>query len=90
LHCTSDAAPGRIEVQELNRELFTWLVSLGTKVLQARAYDRSAQLLQAARELGAGLDNAALIQAEADLQAAREQNPTPAKLIRQKIIPLDR
>jgi hypothetical protein len=45
----------------------------GKLALRARAYERSAQLLGAAREVGAASDPAALVQAELELKAAREE-----------------
>jgi len=48
-------APERPEVQELAREVFKRMLQKGRAAMLAKAYERSAQMLQAAREIGAGL-----------------------------------
>ena len=65
--------PNRPEVEELSRALSTRLLSSSKQAMAAKAYDRSAQLLAGAREVGARYNESAIAQAEADLAAARDQ-----------------
>ncbi len=65
--------PNRPEVEELSRALSTRLLNSSKQAMAAKAYDRSAQLLAGAREVGARYNEAAIVQAEADLAAARDQ-----------------
>jgi len=67
-----DATPNRPEVEELSRTLSTRLVNSSKQAMAAKAYDRSAQLLAASREVGARYNEAAIAQAEHELTAARE------------------
>ena len=60
------------QVQELSRAVADNLLQKGRAALRATAYERSAQLLSAARELGPVSDPAALEKAESDLRRARE------------------
>jgi TonB family protein len=68
------AAPNRPEVDELARTLSTRLLDSGRQAMNAKAYDRSSQLIAAAKDVGQRLNGPAIAQAEADLIAAREQN----------------
>jgi TonB family protein len=67
------ATPNRPEVEELSRALSTRLINSGKQAMAAKAYDRSAQLIAGAREVGARYNEPAIAQAEADLASAREQ-----------------
>lgn len=69
-----DAAPTRPEVEELSRTLSTRLINSSKQAMAAKAFDRSAQLLAASREIGARYNEAAIAQAERDLTASRDQN----------------
>lgn len=66
-------APTRAEVEELSRGLSTRLMDSSKQAMAAKAFDRSTQLLAAAREVGARYNEAAIAQAERELSAAREQ-----------------
>lgn len=68
------AAPNRPEVDELSRTLSTRLLDSGRQAMNAKAYDRSSQLILAAKDVGQRFNGPAISQAEADLIAAREQN----------------
>jgi TonB family protein len=67
------AAPNRPEVEELSRALSTRLLEVGKQAMNAKAFDRSAQLIAGARDVGARYNEAAIAQAERDLTLAREQ-----------------
>jgi len=73
LHQVIAATPNRPEVEELSRALSTRLINSGKQAMAAKAYDRSAQLIAGAREVGARYNEPAIAQAEADLASAREQ-----------------
>lgn len=64
--------PNHPAVEELSRLLTQRLLEVGRQAMEAKAYDRSAQLIGAARGLGARYDEAAIARAERDLAAARE------------------
>lgn len=68
------AAPNRPEADELARMLSTRLLDSGRQAMNAKAYDRSSQLILAAKDVGQRFNGPAIAQAEADLIAAREQN----------------
>jgi protein TonB len=68
------ATPNRPEVEELSRALSTRLLNSSKQATTAKAYDRAAQLLAAAREVGARYNEAPIAQAEAELATAREQS----------------
>ena len=74
LAALSSLAPSRPEVEELSRTLSNRLINSSRQAMAAKAYDRSAQLLAASREVGARYNEAAISQAERDLTAAREQS----------------
>jgi hypothetical protein len=63
------------KVLALTRILFVRMLDKGRVTMRARAFERCAQWLQAAREVGAGLDgsDSALDQAETELSTARQQ-----------------
>jgi hypothetical protein len=65
------------EVQKLTRDLFDGLLKKGNLAMRARAFDRSSQLLRAAREVGAIFSDPALEQAESELSTTRKQYPDP-------------
>jgi TonB family protein len=77
----SAAAPGRAEVEELSRTLSTRLLDSGKQAMAAKAFDRSAQLIAAAREIGARFNEAGITQAESDLAAARNDNALQTNII---------
>jgi TonB family protein len=70
------AAPTRPEVEELSRALSTRLLDISKQATAAKAYDRAAQLIAGARDVGARYNEAAIAQAEADLSAVREASAT--------------
>jgi TonB family protein len=65
-------APGHPAVEELSRALSTRLLDVAKQAMNAKAYDRSSQLIAGAREVGARYNEAGIAQAERDLAAARE------------------
>jgi TonB family protein len=73
LNSLRTAAPNRPEVEELSRALSTRLLEVGKQAMNAKAFDRSAQLIAGARDVGARYNEAAIAQAERDLTLAREQ-----------------
>lgn len=68
------AAPTRPEVEELSRALATRLLTSGRQAMAAKAFDRSAQLIAASRDVGASYIGADISRAEIDLAAAREEH----------------
>src|SRR5690606_26238142 len=66
------AAPNAPEFEELSRALTTRLVEAGRMAMTASVFDRSAQLIAAARDVGARFDEASIAQAERELIAARD------------------
>lgn len=75
------AAPTRPEVEELSRALSTKLISVSKQAMAAKAFDRSAQLLAGAREVGARYNESDIAQAERELSAAREQNAAQNSIV---------
>jgi TonB family protein len=73
--------PNRPEVEELSRALSTRLLNSGKQAMAAKAYDRSAQLLAASREVGARYNEAPMAQAEAELTAARDQGAALSNIV---------
>ena len=65
-------APNRPEADELARTLSTRLLDSGKQAMNAKAFERSAQLIAAAKDVGQRFNGAAISQAEADLTAARD------------------
>jgi TonB family protein len=76
-----NAAPNRPEVEEFSRLLSTRLLDKGRSAMKAKAYERSAQLLTAAREVGARYNEAALAAAEGELNTAREETAQQSTII---------
>lgn len=76
-----NAAPTHPAVEELSRALATRLLDSGKQAMAAKAFDRSAQLLAASREIGARFNEAALSQAERDLASARQQNALQTNIV---------
>ena len=70
------AAPTRPEVEELSRALSTRLIDVSKQATAAKAYDRAAQLIAGARDVGARYNEAAIAQAELELASAREASAT--------------
>lgn len=64
-------APNHPAVEELSRALTARLLEVGKQAMNAKAYDRSAQLIAAARSVGARYSESAIAQAERELDAAR-------------------
>jgi TonB family protein len=75
------AAPGRAEVEELSRSLSSRLLDSGKQATAAKAFDRAAQLIAAAREIGARFNEAAIAQAESELTAARDRNALMTNIV---------
>ncbi|MBM0103960.1 TonB family protein [Steroidobacter sp. S1-65] len=75
------AAPNRAEVEELSRTLSTRLLDSGRQAMNAKAFDRSAQLIAAARDVGARYNGAAITQAENELAAARDANSQQTNIV---------
>jgi TonB family protein len=73
--------PNRPEVEELARALSTRLLNSGKQAMAAKAFERSAQLIAAAREVGARYNEAAIAQAESDLSAARDQSAQLSNIV---------
>ncbi|HEY5761365.1 MAG TPA: energy transducer TonB [Steroidobacter sp.] len=75
------AAPNRPEVDDLSRTLSTRLLDSGKQAMNAKAFDRSSQLIAAAKDVGQRFNGPAISQAEADLIAAREQNSQQSNVV---------
>jgi TonB family protein len=65
-------APNHPAVEELTRALTTRLLDVSKQAMNAKAFDRSGQLISAARDIGARYNEAGIAQAEAALLTARE------------------
>lgn len=76
-----NVAPNRPEVEDFSRQLSTRLLEKGKSAMRAKAYERSAQMLTAAREVGARYNETAVAQAETELNAAREENALQTNII---------
>jgi TonB family protein len=74
-------APNRPEVDELSRTLSQRLLDSGRQAMNAKAYERSAQLIAAAKDVGQRFNGAAISQAEADLTAARDANSQQTNVV---------
>jgi TonB family protein len=74
-------APNRPEVEELSRALTTRLLDISKQAAAAKAFDRAAQLIAGAREVGARYNEAAIAQAERELLAARELNAAETSIV---------
>jgi TonB family protein len=66
------AAPNHPAVEELSRALTTRLLDVSKQAMNAKAFDRSGQLIAAARDIGARYNETGIAQAERDLTAARD------------------
>jgi TonB family protein len=66
------AAPNHAAVEELSRALTTRLLDVSKQAMNAKAFDRSGQLITAARDIGARYNETGIAQAERDLATARE------------------
>lgn len=75
------AAPNRPEVDELSRTLSTRLLDSGRQAMNAKAFERSSQLIAAAKDVGQRFNGAAISQAEADLTAARDANSQQTNIV---------
>ena len=69
-----NTAPTRPEVEELSKQLTNRLLESGKGATAAKAFPRAEQLIAAARDVGLRYNEAAIVQAEKDLAAAREAN----------------
>jgi outer membrane biosynthesis protein TonB len=74
-------APNHPAVDELSRALTTRLLDVSKQAMNAKAYDRSAQLIAGAREVGARYNEAGVAQAELDLAAAREATSVQTSIV---------
>lgn len=75
------AAPNRPEADELARTLSGRLVDVSKQAMNAKAFERSAQLLAAAKDVGQRFNGAAISQAEADLTAARDATAAQTNIV---------
>jgi TonB family protein len=75
------AAPNRPEVEELSRTLSTRLLDSGRQAMNAKAFERSSQLIAAAKDVGQRYNGAAISQAEADLTAARDATAAQTNIV---------
>lgn len=75
------AAPNRPEVEELSRALTTRLLTAGRQAMGAKAFDRSAQLIAAAREVGAQYMGGDVSRAETELTQAREEHALMSNIV---------
>jgi TonB family protein len=74
-------APNRAEVEDLSRQLATRLLDSSKQAMAVKAFDRAAQLISAARDIGARYNEAAIAQAERDLAAGREANALQTNVV---------
>ncbi|WP_116807838.1 energy transducer TonB [Steroidobacter cummioxidans] len=75
------AAPNRPEVDELSRTLSTRLLDSGRQAMNAKAFERSSQLIAAAKDVGQRFNGPAIAQAEADLTSARDANQQQTNIV---------
>jgi TonB family protein len=75
------AAPNRPEGDELARALSQRLLDTGKQAMNAKAFERSAQLIAAAKDVGQRFNGAAISQAEADLTAARDASAAQTNIV---------
>jgi len=75
------AAPNHPAVEELSRSLTARLLDSGRQATVAKAFDRAAQLIAAARDVGARYDEATIAQAERDLASAREAHALETNVV---------
>ncbi|HEX7013714.1 MAG TPA: TonB family protein [Steroidobacteraceae bacterium] len=74
-------APNHPAVEELSRSLTERLLDSGRQATAAKAFDRAAQLIAAAREVGARYEEATIAQAERDLASAREAHALETNVV---------
>ena len=74
-------APNHPAVEELSRALTTRLLDVAKQAMNAKAYDRSAQLIGGARDVGARYNEAGIAQAERDLATAREATALQTNIV---------
>lgn len=75
------AAPNRPEADELARTLSQRLLDGGKQAMNAKAFERSAQLIAAAKDVGQRFNGAAISQAEADLTTARDASAAQTNIV---------
>lgn len=75
------AAPTRPEVEELSRALSTRLLNSGRQAMAAKAFDRSAQLIAASRDVGAAYIGGDIARAETELTQAREEHAMATSIV---------
>jgi TonB family protein len=75
------AAPNRPEVDDLAKGLSQRLLDVSRQAMNAKAFERSGQLLAAAKDVGARFNGAAISQAEADLTAARDATAAQTNIV---------
>jgi TonB family protein len=76
-----DAAPDQPEVEELSRALSTRLLNSGRQAMAAKAFDRSAQLIAASREVGGAYIGGDISKVEAELMASREEHAMATNIV---------
>jgi len=75
------AAPNRPEADDLARTLSNRLLDSGRQAMAAKAFERSAQLIAAAKDVGQRFNGGAISQAEADLAAARDATAAQTNIV---------
>jgi TonB family protein len=75
------AAPNRPEADELARTLSTRLLDSGRQAMNAKAFERSSQLIAAAKDVGQRFNGPAIAQAESDLTSARSASDTMTSIV---------
>ena len=75
------AAPNRPEIEELSKALSTRLLNSGRQAMAAKAFDRSAQLIAASREVGGAYLGGDISKAETELTAAREEHAMATNIV---------
>jgi TonB family protein len=74
-------APNRPEVDELSRALSTRLLDSSRQAMNAKAFERSAQLVAASKDVGQRFNGAAIAQMESELTAAREATAQQTNIV---------
>ena len=75
------AAPNRPEADDLAKALSQRLLDVSRQAMNAKAFERSGQLLAAAKDVGARFNGAAISQAESDLTAARDATAAQTNIV---------
>jgi len=77
----TNLAPNHPAAEELSRALTARLLEVAKQAMNAKAYERSAQLIAGAREVGARYNEAGIAQAERDLAAARDASSQQTNIV---------